>query len=113
MGSVVDISYAERSLGLPQQISRAGGRCRHRCSWRLLLAASMGCLPLTGWAQSLSYLRGDSYSTTQHESSLFYKIEYQARLFDGFAMPFDYVNEGHLSRHHPDGYGLELSAIRA
>jgi len=69
----------------------------------------MGCLPLTGWAQSLSYLRGDSYSTTQHESSLFYKIEYRARLFDGFAMAFDYVNEGHFSGHHPDGYGLELS----
>src|SRR5450631_4316983 len=71
-------------------------------SWRWLTIAAIGCLPHTGWAQSLSYLRGDSYSTTEHESSLFYKIEYRAMLYDGFAASFDYVNQGHFTGHHPD-----------
>jgi hypothetical protein len=88
--------------------ARRTGRS-HWCSWQRLVVAAIGCLPVTAWAQSLSYLRGDSYSTSEHESSLFYKIEYRAMLYDGFAAAFDYVNEGHFTGHHPDGYGLQLS----
>jgi hypothetical protein len=96
---------------LQQQIKWPGARrpqqwIRH---WRWLAVACIACLPVSGWAQSLSYLRGDSYSNSEHESSLFYKIEYRAMIYDGFAAAFDYVNEGHFTGHHPDGYGLELS----
>gem|GEM_PF-1077124 len=93
----------QRELYLPH------ARRLYAWSWRWLAIAGIGCLPHTGWAQSLSYMRGDSYSTTEHESSLFYKIEYRAMLYDGFAAAFEYVNEGHFTGHHPDGYGLELS----
>jgi hypothetical protein len=96
---------------LQEQIKRSGTRRSHQWNrrWRWLALACIGCLPLDCRAQSLSYLRGDSYSNSQHESSLFYKIEYRAMIYDGFAAAFDYVNEGHFTGHHPDGYGLELS----
>jgi hypothetical protein len=74
----------------------------------LLVLAAAACLSFGAQAQMLSYQKGESYSTTVNESSPIYKIEYRQMLYKGFSTTFDYVNEGHFTGHHPDGYGLQF-----
>jgi hypothetical protein len=58
-------------------------------------------------AQSIAYLRGVDHSTTTSQSDVAYKVEYRQKIRGAFSATFDYVNEGHFTGHHPDGYGLE------
>jgi hypothetical protein len=59
-------------------------------------------------AQLLSYQKAESYSSTMSESSPAYKIGYRQILHDGWSATFDYINEGHYTGHHADGYDVEL-----
>jgi hypothetical protein len=71
------------------------------------LAAGLAA-PAVMRAQTLSVLEGKAYSSTFSEWSRAYKIEYRQVLDPTFSATFDYINEGHFTGHHRDGYGLQL-----
>lgn len=93
---------------MQQQINQSGMWRLRMCSWRWLALAGISCLPLTAHAQMLSYSKGEAYSSVNGEVNPAYKIEYRQMLYQGFSVTFDYVNEGHYTGHHPDGYSLEF-----
>ncbi len=65
-------------------------------------------LPVPARAQLLSYAWGLSDSSSTGEQSTGYQVEYRQILYKNLTTTFDYVNEGHFTGHHPDGYGLQL-----
>lgn len=97
-------------LGRDDRLPRFTRRCADHCVRLvpLLLLAWLASYPRAVHAQLLSYQRGESYSSTTGEWAPSYDVQYQQVLHKAWSASFDYLNEGHYTGHHPDGYGLEL-----
>ena len=70
----------------------------------VLLAA--GCAP--AGAQELYALAGGQYTQSLKESTYSYAIEYAHNLSDYVYASFTWLNEGHVTDHHRDGYSPQL-----
>jgi hypothetical protein len=98
--------YRARLSSLRADASRSSAI--YRLALGIFVSSSgITCLPLTAQAQMLSYTKGESYSQGTGETSPAYKVEYRQVLNSDFSVTYDYVNEGHFTAHHPDGYSLE------
>jgi hypothetical protein len=73
-----------------------------------LLLLGLVFAPVTSRAQLISFAKGASYSSSTQEWTSGYEVQYRQKLYQDLAVTFDYLNEGHFTGHHPDGYGLEL-----
>ncbi|MGB9329634.1 MAG: hypothetical protein WCB10_02570 [Steroidobacteraceae bacterium] len=69
-----------------------------------LLAA--GCAPAC--AQELYALGGAQYTQSLKETSYSYAIEYAHNLSDYAYASFTWLNEGHVTDHHRDGYSPQI-----
>jgi hypothetical protein len=78
--------------------------------WPTIILATLAWLPICAHGQMLSAMGSASYSSTTGESSVLrpYEVGYRQYLYKDFSLTFDYINEGHFTDHHPDGYGLEF-----
>jgi hypothetical protein len=84
-------------------MTRLMGRLR-RLALPALLAA--GCAP--GHAQELYALAGGQYTQDLHEKTYSYSIEYLENLNDYAFGTFTWLNEGHVTNHHRDGYSAQI-----
>lgn len=74
----------------------------------IAVAISLLCCSLPARCETFAYLKSWTYTPTLSEQDTGYKVEYSQVLYQKVSFAFDYVNEGHFSGHHRDGYGLEL-----
>lgn len=79
--------------------------CRLR---RLALPAlvAAGCAP--AGAQELYAMGGAQYTQSLKENTYSYALEYAQNLSDYFYASFTWLNEGHVTDHHRDGYSPQL-----
>ena len=79
--------------------------CRPR--W-LALAVSLatGCAP--AGAQELYAMAGWQYTPSLKETTSSYSFEYAHNLSDYFYASFTWLNEGHVTDHHRDGYSPQI-----
>lgn len=75
----------------------------------ILVLAGCACLPDAAHGQMVSVMASASHSSTTGESNALrpYEVGYRQVLYKDLSLSFDYVNEGHFTGHHPDGYGME------
>ena len=79
--------------------------CRARSlALPMLLAAT--CAPAT--AQELYAMAGGQYTPSLKESTYSYSFEYAHNLSDYFYASFTWLNEGHVTDHHRDGYSPQI-----
>ena len=64
------------------------------------------------WAQEAYILGGVIKNTGSHANSFTLQLEYLERLGDTFALSIAYLNEGHFSDHHRDGFAGQLWVSR-
>lgn len=77
-----------------------------RCLPVLLLIAAAWMHPAA--AQELLVLGGLQRADTGGESSYGYGYSYQHNLAENWFASFSYLNEGHVTNHHRDGFGAQL-----
>jgi len=65
------------------------------------------------WAGEIVGLRGLSLDTASDYKSYSWQLEYNEGLSENFEGSFTYLNEGHLSENHRDGYGIQFRARTA
>jgi len=70
----------------------------------MLLAAT--CAPAT--AQELYAMVGGQYTPSLKETTSSYSFEYAHNLSDYFYASFTWLNEGHVTDHHRDGYSPQI-----
>jgi hypothetical protein len=79
--------------------------CRPR--WLALAALlAAGCAP--AGAQELYALGGGQYTQSLKETTYSYAIEYAHNLSDYVYASFTWLNEGHVTDHHRDGYSPQI-----
>jgi len=59
------------------------------------------------WSQELTVLGGAMQDTETHDHSYSWQLEYREGLVDPFAFSISYLNEGHVTDHHRDGYAVQ------
>ncbi len=78
--------------------------CRAR--WLVLPLLAAGCAPAA--AQELYLMAGGQYTPSLKESTYSYAFEYAHNLSDYFYASFTWLNEGHVTDHHRDGYSPQM-----
>ena len=78
--------------------------CPRRVALTVLLLAL--CSPAIG--QELYALAGGQYTPGLHEESYSYSLEYLENFNDYSYGTFSWLNEGHVTNHHRDGYSAQL-----
>jgi len=76
-----------------------------RARWLALLLAAT-CAPAA--AQELYAMAGGQYTPSLKEHSTSYSFEYAHNLSDYFYASFTWLNEGHVTDHHRDGYSPQI-----
>ena len=71
------------------------------------LVALLVALSAFAQAQMLSFVGGRMDVTSLGETARFYEVGYRQVVIPDVSMSFDYLNEGHVTSHHRDGYGVE------
>src|SRR5579864_9544861 len=84
-------------------MSRLLRRARHLA---LLTALSVLCSPVLG--QELSALGGGQYTPSLGEKTYSYALEYLENVNDNAYATFTWLNEGHVTNDHRDGYSAQL-----
>ena len=82
-------------------------------SGRWLRPAGLVLLPLLSapaLAQEAYALAGAQYTRSLDETTYSYALEYQQNFFEHFVGTFTWLNEGHVTAHHRDGYSVQLWA---
>ena len=64
------------------------------------------CSPVLG--QELYALAGGQHTQSLHENTYSYSIEYLENLNDYSFATFTWLNEGHVTNHHRDGYSAQI-----
>jgi hypothetical protein len=77
--------------------------CVRRLAPLTILAAL--CSPAAG--QELYALGGGQYTPSLHEKTYSYSIEYLENFNDYTYGTFSWLNEGHVTDHHRDGYSVQ------
>lgn len=75
---------------------------------RLALLAFLSALCPPAFAQELYALVGGQYTQSLHEKTYSYSIEYLQNFNDYVYGTFTWLNEGHVTNHHRDGYSPQL-----
>lgn len=78
---------------------------------RWLPLASLTLLPslcCPAFAQELHFLAGGQYTPSLKEATYSYSIEYLENLNDYTYATFTWLNEGHVTDHHRDGYSAQF-----
>jgi hypothetical protein len=75
---------------------------------RLALPAVLAALCSPAFAQELHALGGVQYTPSLHEQTYSYSIEYLENFNDYAYGTFTWLNEGHVTNHHRDGYSTQL-----
>jgi hypothetical protein len=75
---------------------------------RLMLAGLLSALCSPALAQEIYALGGAQYTPSLHEESYAYSLEYLENLNDYAYATFSWLNEGHVTNHHRDGYSAQL-----
>ena len=84
-------------------MSRVIPRARH-----LALLAVLSALCSPALAQELYVLGGGQYTSSLHEDTYSYSIEYLENFNDYVYGTFTWLNEGHVTNHHRDGYSTQI-----
>src|SRR5690349_17151285 len=92
----------DRSMRL-RAMSSVIPRTRH-----LALLALLSALCSPALAQELHALVGGQYTPSLHEKTYSYSIEYLENFNDYAYGTFTWLNEGHVTDHHRDGYSAQL-----
>jgi hypothetical protein len=79
--------------------------CRARWLALPMLLAAL-CAPAT--AQELYVMGGGQYTPNLKETTYSYSFEYAHNLSDYFYASFTWLNEGHVTDHHRDGYSPQI-----
>jgi hypothetical protein len=59
------------------------------------------------WAQELTVLGGSMQDVKTHDHSYSWQLEFLEGLADHFAFSISYLNEGHVTDHHRDGFTVQ------
>jgi len=90
-----------------QVLDATGGSCRRPDRLTRSLALIFACTSFTLQAQELTLLGGGMRATEIKESSYSYHLDYRQDFYRNFAASLAYINEGHVTGHHRDGYAVE------
>src|SRR5215467_1734453 len=88
----------------PRRVMSSVSRSVRRPALLTFLAAL--CSPAVG--QELYGLGGGQYTPSLHENTYSYAIEYLENFNDYTYGTFTWLNEGHVTDHHRDGYSAQL-----
>jgi hypothetical protein len=78
------------------------------CVRRLALLTFLAALCSPAAGQELYALGGGQYTPSLHEKTYSYSIEYLENFNDYTYGTFTWLNEGHVTDHHRDGYSAQL-----
>ncbi len=70
----------------------------------LFLISLLVFITTPAWAQELYVHLGQTENTGNHEQATRWGLEYRQGLAEHLAVGLTYINEGHVSGHHRDGY---------
>ena len=62
----------------------------------------------SGWTQELILSGGETESTSTHDKAVRWGLAYQQGLSEHWAAGLTYINEGHISGHHRDGWEPQI-----
>src|SRR6516162_5076422 len=88
----------------PRMVMSSVSPCVRRLALLTFLAAL--CSPAAG--QELYALGGGQYTPSLHEKTYSYSIEYLENFNDYAYGTYTWLNEGHVTDHHRDGYSAQL-----
>jgi hypothetical protein len=81
---------------------------RVRRTHRLTILALLSALDSPVFSQELHALAGGQYTSSLHERTYSYSIEYLQNFSDFAYGTFTWLNEGHVTNHHRDGYSPQF-----
>jgi len=81
-----------------------------RARLRTLAPVLLPLLSTPALAQEVYALSGAQYTRSLDETTYSYALEYLQNFSEHFAGTFTWLNEGHVTAHHRDGYSVQLWA---